>query len=58
VNELQMLHRFHHGTGAFRVVEAIERWWKMPVQEKESLQARWAAEDAEKKGLADKITKL
>jgi hypothetical protein len=58
MNELQLLHRFHQGTGGYPIVKAIESWWKMPVEDKESLIARWAAEDAEKKRLADKITKL
>jgi hypothetical protein len=58
LNELQLLHRFHggtgeagnHGTGGYPIVKAIELWWKMPIETKEALQAKWAAEDAEKRG--------
>jgi hypothetical protein len=57
MNELQLLHRFHQGTGGYPIVKAIESWWKMPVEDKESLIARWAAEDAEKKRLAPIIIK-
>jgi hypothetical protein len=49
MNEIQMLHRFHQGTGGYPIVKAIEIWWKMPIETKEALQAKWAAEDKAKK---------
>ena len=49
MNELQILHRFHQGTGNFRIVAAIESWWSMDVAIKEALLKKWAAQDKEKK---------
>jgi hypothetical protein len=43
-----MLHRFHQKTGGFRIVQAIEVWWRMPVHVKEHLAGKWAKEDAAK----------
>ena len=48
VNEMQLFHRFHKGTGGFRVVDAIESWWKMPVELKEAMLKKWQAEDKNK----------
>jgi len=54
VNEMQLFHRFHKGTGAFRIVDAVELWWRMPVELKESMERKWAAEDGENKKVADR----
>ena len=50
MDNLQMLYRFHQGTGNFRMVADIESWWRMPVEIKDRLLAKWKAED---KKLAD-----
>ena len=49
MNELQMFHRFHRGTGNFPLVAGVESWWRMPIHVKEALERKWAAEDKENK---------